>query len=41
MLKSFHVKNFKQFKDLTLDLSRVRDYRFGEDLICHAPQGDL
>lgn len=33
MLKKFHVKNFKQFKDLTLDFSDVRDYCFQQDCL--------
>lgn len=33
MLKSFSVKNFKQFKSLTMDFSDVRDYGFSKDCL--------
>ncbi len=33
ILKSFRVKNFKQFKELFLDFSNVRDYSYSEDCL--------
>lgn len=33
MLKKFSVKGFKQFKDLTLDFGRVRDYDFSNQCL--------
>ena len=33
ILKSFRIKNFKQFKELFLDFSNVRDYSYSEDCL--------
>ena len=33
MLLRFHVKNFKQFKELELDFERVREYAFNRDCL--------
>ena len=39
MLVKFHVKNFKQFKDLTIDFSNIRDYGFNSN--CLTTNGKL
>lgn len=40
MLKRFEVKNFKQFKSLVLDFSKVRNYDFSKDCLAETASGD-